>query len=193
MLSSKKAVYKVVFARHGESVWNKSNRFTGWTDVTLTEKGHEEARAAGDVLREKGFEFDLAHTSVLKRAILTLNNILDTTDHHHIPVHKSWRLNERHYGGLQGLNKAETAEKHGEEQVLIWRRSFNIPPPVLEDDDERHPSFDKKYSLLPKSALPSTEVILYSNLFSPSPSQSTESYLTGSIPSALTFLKEREF
>jgi 2,3-bisphosphoglycerate-dependent phosphoglycerate mutase len=158
MLASKKAVYKVVFARHGESVWNKSNQFTGWTDVTLTDKGHEEAKAAGDLLKEKGFEFDIAHTSVLKRAILTLNNVLDRTDHHHIPIHKSWRLNERHYGALQGLNKAETAAKHGDEQVLIWRRSFDIPPPELTEDDTRHPSFEKKYALLPKAVLPGTEV-----------------------------------
>jgi len=109
-------------------------------------------------LKEKGFEFDLAHTSVLKRSILTFNNIVDELDHHHIPVHKSWRLNERHYGALQGLNKAETAEKHGDEQVHIWRRSFDIPPPELEDDDQRHPSKESKYSNLPKQILPKTEV-----------------------------------
>ncbi|CAI2378475.1 unnamed protein product [Moneuplotes crassus] len=157
MQASKKVAHRVVFARHGESLWNKENRFTGWYDVGLTEKGIKEAKTAGELIRERGFQFDVAHTSVLKRAILTLNGILDTTDHHHIPVHKSYRLNERHYGGLQGLNKAETAAKHGDEQVLIWRRSFDIPPPSLEETDERHPSFDRKYSLVPKSALPSTE------------------------------------
>ncbi|CAI2378870.1 unnamed protein product [Moneuplotes crassus] len=157
MESTKEAKYKVVFARHGQSQWNKENRFTGWYDVGLTEQGREEARVAGELLKEKGFQFDVAHTSVLKRAILTLNGILDATDHHHIPVQKSWRLNERHYGALQGLNKAETAEKHGEDKVHIWRRSFDIPPPSLEDDDERHPKFDRKYSLVPKTALPSTE------------------------------------
>lgn len=124
------------------------------TDVV----GHEEARFAGKILKEKGFTFDLVHTSVLKRAIMTFNNIADETDHHHIPVFKTWRLNERHYGALQGLNKAETAEKHGEEQVLIWRRSFDIPPPELEEEDERHPSKEKKYSNLPKHVLPKTEV-----------------------------------
>ena len=166
MQKYQKAAYRVVFARHGESVWNKENRFTGWKDVSLTYKGHEEARAAGKLLKEKGFEFDVAHTSVLKRAILTLNNIVDEIDHHHIPVYKSWRLNERHYGGLQGLNKAETAAKHGDDQVLIWRRSFDIPPPALEDSDERHPKFEKKYSNLPHAALPSTEVSFWYILYS---------------------------
>ena len=158
MQAYKKVAFRVVFARHGESVWNKENRFTGWKDVTLTDKGHEEARDAGKVLKEKGFEFDVAHTSVLKRAILTYNDIVDEIDHHHIPVHKSWRLNERHYGALQGLNKAETAEKHGVDQVMLWRRSFDIPPPALEESDERHPRFEQKYALLPKAALPCTEV-----------------------------------
>lgn len=162
MQASKKIAHRVVFARHGESVWNKENRFTGWTDVTLTDKGHEEAQVAGEILKEKGFEFDVAHTSVLKRAILTLNGILDATDHHHIPVNKTWRLNERHYGALQGLNKAETAEKHGEEKVLEWRRSFDIPPPPLEDSDERHPAFDRAYANVPKPALPATEVSILS-------------------------------
>ena len=149
--------FKVVFLRHGESEWNKSNRFTGWTDVDLTEHGYTEAKAAGVTLKENGFEFDVCHTSLLKRAIKTFNVVADEIDHHHIPVHKSFRLNERHYGGLQGLNKAETAEKHGDEQVLIWRRSYDIPPPDMCEDDENHPSKDKKYAHLPKSCLPSAE------------------------------------
>lgn len=119
--------------------------------------GYGEAKAAGQILTEKGYEFDIGYTSVLKRSIITFNNIVEEMDHNHIPVIKSWRLNERHYGGLQGLNKAETAEKHGEEQVLIWRRSFDIPPPELELDDPRHPRFEKKYSKIPKFVLPKTE------------------------------------
>lgn len=157
MQNLRKGAHRVVFVRHGESQWNRENRFTGWWDVPLTEKGHQEARSAGQMIKDAGLTFDLAYTSVLKRAILTYNNIVDELDHHHIPVTKSYRLNERHYGALTGLNKAETAEKHGEEQVLIWRRSYDIPPPELELTDERHPAFDKKYSKLPKDALPSSE------------------------------------
>lgn len=120
--------------------------------------GNEEAINAGKILKEKGFEFDLVHTSVLKRAIMTFNNIAEAIDHHHIPMYKTWRLNERHYGALQGLNKAETAEKHGDDQVKIWRRSFDIPPPELDETDERHPSHEKKYAKIPKQVLPKTEV-----------------------------------
>src|SRR5690606_17947607 len=131
---------QLVLVRHGESTWNLENRFTGWTDVDLTERGREEARHAGQLLKEEGFTFDVAFTSVLKRAIRTLWTTLDEMDLMWIPVQRSWRLNERHYGALQGLDKAETAAKHGEEQVLIWRRSYDIPPPALEPDDPRHPS-----------------------------------------------------
>ena len=130
---------KIILLRHGESVWNKENRFTGWTDVDLTEKGVEEAKKAGELMRDAGFLFDLAHTSVLRRAIKTLGIALDVLDQLWIPVTKDWRLNERHYGALQGLNKAETAAQHGEDQVKIWRRSYDIPPPPLTPDDERHP------------------------------------------------------
>lgn len=133
---------KLVLLRHGESTWNEENRFTGWTDVDLSRKGLEEAKSAGKLLREGGFAFDLAYTSVLKRAIRTLWLTLDELDLMWIPVQKSWRLNERHYGALQGLNKAETAAKHGDKQVLIWRRSYDIPPPPLSSDDPRHPSQD---------------------------------------------------
>ena len=152
-----KSVSKVVFIRHGQSTWNKTNQFTGWVDVGLTEQGVNEARTAGDLLKEKGFEFDVAHTSVLKRAILTLNQVLDKTDQHFLPINKSWRLNERHYGGLQGLNKAETLKKHGEEKVLEWRRSYDIPPPPMDLADPGHPHHDRRYSHVPKDALPSTE------------------------------------
>src|SRR4030043_692735 len=133
---------KVVLLRHGESTWNKENRFTGWTDVDLSEKGLEEARKAGQVLRKEGFVFDVAYTSVLKRAIRTLWIALDEMDLMWIPVYNSWRLNERHYGALQGLNKSEMAAKYGEDQVLIWRRSYGVRPPALEPDDPRHPRFD---------------------------------------------------
>lgn len=150
---------KLVLLRHGESTWNKENRFTGWTDVDLSERGVEEARYAGQLLREQGFVFDLAHTSVLKRAIRTLWITLDQMDLMWIPVQKSWRLNERHYGGLQGLNKAETAARHGEEQVFIWRRSYDIPPPVLAENDERHPRFDPRYRNVTPSELPATEAL----------------------------------
>ena len=150
-------MYKVVLLRHGESTWNKENRFTGWTDVDLSEKGREEAREAGRLLKEGGYVFDLAYTSVLKRAIRTLWIALDEMDLMWIPVQKSWRLNERHYGGLQGLNKAETAAKHGAAQVKIWRRSYDIPPPPLAADDPRHPSRDPRYAALHPSELPLTE------------------------------------
>ena len=137
-------MYKIVLLRHGESTWNKENRFTGWTDVDLTDKGVEEARAAGDLLRDEGYAFDVAFTSVLKRANKTLNIVLERLAALWLPVEHSWRLNERHYGALQGLNKAETAAEHGEEQVLIWRRSYDTPPPALEESDERWPGHDRR-------------------------------------------------
>ncbi len=150
---------KLVLLRHGESGWNKENRFTGWTDVDLSEKGVGEAHEAGKVLKENGFEFDMAFTSYLKRAIKTLFFALEELDQLSLPVIKTWRLNERHYGGLQGLNKAETAEKHGDEQVKIWRRSYDIPPPALTKDDERYPGNDKAYALLDEKDLPQTECL----------------------------------
>jgi len=150
-------MYKVVLLRHGESAWNKENRFTGWHDVDLTDHGQDEARDAGRLLKEGGYVFDVAFTSVLKRAIKTLGIALDTLDQLWIPVTKSWKLNERHYGALQGLNKAETADKHGEAQTKIWRRSFDVPPPPLTLDDERHPSRDPRYKELKASELPLTE------------------------------------
>ncbi len=148
---------KLVLLRHGESIWNKENRFTGWTDVDLSEKGIEEANNAGLVLKGAGFEFDTAYTSVLKRAIRTLWMVLDEMDLMWIPVYRSWRLNERHYGALQGLNKAETADCYGEEKVLIWRRSFDIPPPALESTDPRYPGNDPRYKELSSTDLPLTE------------------------------------
>jgi 2,3-bisphosphoglycerate-dependent phosphoglycerate mutase len=150
-------MYKVVLLRHGESTWNKENRFTGWTDVDLTEKGREEARTAGALLKQGGFSFDLAFTSVLVRAIRTCWITLDELGELWIPVERSWRLNERHYGALQGLNKSETAAKHGEAQVKIWRRAYDIPPPPLTPDDERHPSRDRRYRGLTPAELPLTE------------------------------------
>jgi 2,3-bisphosphoglycerate-dependent phosphoglycerate mutase len=147
----------LVLLRHGESTWNKENRFTGWTDVDLSDRGREEARAAGRLLREGGYVFDTAFTSVLKRAIRTLWIALDELDLMWIPVTKSWRLNERHYGALQGLNKAETAAKHGDAQIKIWRRSYDIPPPALTIDDERYPSRDPRYRGLDATQLPLTE------------------------------------
>jgi 2,3-bisphosphoglycerate-dependent phosphoglycerate mutase len=150
-------MYKVVLLRHGESTWNKENRFTGWTDVDLTDRGREEAAEAGRLLKAGGYVFDLAYTSVLKRAIRTLTIALDGLDLLWIPVEKDWRLNERHYGALQGLNKAETTAKHGEAQVKIWRRSYDIPPPPLERDDPRHPSRDPRYAALTANQLPLTE------------------------------------
>ncbi len=139
-------MYTLVLIRHGESTWNKENRFTGWKDVPLSPKGHQEAQAAGQLLRDEGFEFDVAYTSVLKRAIRTLWYVMEEMDLMWIPVVRSWKLNERHYGALQGLNKAETAAEHGEDQVLIWRRSYDTPPPELSRDDERHPCHDKRYA-----------------------------------------------
>jgi 2,3-bisphosphoglycerate-dependent phosphoglycerate mutase len=150
---------KLVLLRHGESTWNKENRFTGWTDVDLSEKGRQEAKEAGVVLRAEGCTFDVAHTSVLKRAIRTLWIALDEMDLMWIPVHRSWRLNERHYGALQGLNKAETAAKFGEAQVKIWRRSYDIQPPALEPEDERFPGRDPRYKTLSKAELPLTECL----------------------------------
>jgi len=150
-------MYKIVLLRHGESVWNKENRFTGWTDVDLSEKGIEEAHGAGKTLRKEGYMFDLAFTSYLKRAIRTLWITLDEMDLMWIPVHLSWRLNERHYGALQGLNKAETAMKFGEEQVKIWRRSYATPPPALEPTDPRHPSQDPRYRHLKPKEQPTSE------------------------------------
>lgn len=148
---------KLVLLRHGESVWNSQNKFTGWTDVDLSSKGIREAQQAGKVLREKGFLFDLAFTSVLKRAVRTLWIALDELDLMWIPVKNSWRLNERHYGALQGLNKSETASKYGDDQVLIWRRSYDIPPPALHKGDERYPGRDPRYANLKPDQPPLTE------------------------------------
>jgi 2,3-bisphosphoglycerate-dependent phosphoglycerate mutase len=148
---------RLVLLRHGESTWNKENRFTGWTDVDLSEKGIEEAKAAGRLLKEQGFVFDVAFTSVLKRSIRTLWIVQDEMDLMWIPVQISWRLNERHYGALQGLNKAEMATKFGEEQVLIWRRSYDVPPPALDKTDERYPGHDPRYKELDENDLPLTE------------------------------------
>jgi 2,3-bisphosphoglycerate-dependent phosphoglycerate mutase len=150
-------MHKLVLLRHGESTWNKENRFTGWTDVDLTDKGRDEAKQAGQLLRDGGYAFDLLFTSVLKRAIRTANIALDELDQLWLPVERSWRLNERHYGALQGLNKAETAAKHGEAQVKIWRRAYAIAPPPLTADDARHPSRDPRYKDLPPAVLPLTE------------------------------------
>ena len=150
---------KLVLLRHGESTWNKENRFTGWTDVDLSEKGLSEASGAGDVLKKEKFVFDVAYTSVLKRAIRTLWITLDKMDLMWIPVYNSWRLNERHYGALQGLNKSETAAKFGENQVLVWRRSYDIPPPALEKNDPRYPGSDPRYKDLSKDELPLTECL----------------------------------
>lgn len=150
---------KIVLLRHGESTWNKENRFTGWTDVDLSGKGIQEAKKAGQALKKEGFVFDAAFTSVLKRAIRTLWITLDEMDFMWIPVYNSWRLNERHYGALQGLNKSETAAKYGEEQVLIWRRSYDIPPPALEKNDPRSPSKDPRYKDLKKIEVPLTECL----------------------------------
>jgi len=152
-------VYKVVFIRHGESEWNVANRFTGWTNVDLSPNGVVEAQEAGKVLKEKGYKFDIAFTSLLKRAIKTCWTVLDNSDQTFIPVYNRYRLNERHYGALQGLNKTETALKHGDEQVLIWRRAYGVAPPVLEGSDERHPANDPMYSHLPKEVLPATECL----------------------------------
>ncbi|MBU1147827.1 MAG: 2,3-diphosphoglycerate-dependent phosphoglycerate mutase [Candidatus Omnitrophica bacterium] len=150
---------KLVLLRHGESVWNKENKFTGWTDVDLSTKGIEEAKESGRVLKKEGYTFDIAFTSVLKRAIRTLWLALDEMDLMWIPVYRSWRLNERHYGALQGLNKAQTAEKFGEEQVLVWRRSYDIPPDALKKDDPRYPGNDPIYKDLDKKDIPLTECL----------------------------------
>lgn len=152
-------MYKVVLLRHGESVWNQENRFTGWTDVDLSDKGKEEAAKAGQLLAKEGWTFDVAYTSVLKRAIRTLWYVLDAMDLMWIPVIRSWRLNERHYGALQGLNKSETAAKFGEDQVLIWRRSYDIPPPSLEKNDPRYPGKDPRYASLEPKSIPTTECL----------------------------------
>jgi 2,3-bisphosphoglycerate-dependent phosphoglycerate mutase len=152
-------MYKIVLMRHGESTWNLENRFTGWTDVDLTEKGINEARQAGRILKEAGFEFDLCYTSVLKRAIRTLWLTLDEMDLMWLPVEHDWRLNERHYGALQGLNKAETAAKYGDEQVLVWRRSYDVPPNPLPADDERTSFNDPRYKHLKKEQIPLTECL----------------------------------
>ncbi|MBN1432366.1 MAG: 2,3-diphosphoglycerate-dependent phosphoglycerate mutase [Methanomicrobiaceae archaeon] len=152
-------MYKLVLLRHGESVWNRENRFTGWTDVDLSEKGLNEAHSAGKLLKDEGYIFDIAYTSVLKRAIRTLWITLDEMDLMWIPVSRSWRLNERHYGALQGLNKSETAEKYGEDQVFIWRRSYDIPPPPLEEGDERNPKNDPRYGGLKPEEYPLTECL----------------------------------
>jgi len=152
-------MYKVVLLRHGESTWNQENRFTGWTDVDVTEKGLQEAKKAGEVLKAKGFKFDIAYTSVLKRAIRTLWIVLDGMDLMWIPVINNWRLNERHYGALQGLNKAETAQKFGEDQVKVWRRSYDTPPPALEKTDDRFPGKDPRYADLTENELPLTECL----------------------------------
>ena len=150
-------MHTVILLRHGESTWNRENRFTGWTDVDLSEKGREEALTSGRLLREGGYTFDIAYTSVLTRALRTCWMVLDELGLLWIPMERSWRLNERHYGALQGLNKAETAATHGEAQTQIWRRSYDIPPPPLADDDPRHPSHDPRYASLPAADRPATE------------------------------------
>lgn len=150
-------MYKIVLIRHGESLWNKENLFTGWTDVDLSEQGTQEAHTAGKRLQAEGFEFDEAWTSVLKRAIRTLWIALDEMDLMYLPIHHDWRLNERHYGALQGLNKAETAAKYGEDQVKIWRRSYDVPPPALSTTDPRYPGFDPRYAKLTPEQLPLCE------------------------------------
>lgn len=152
-------MHKLVLLRHGESEWNLANRFTGWTDVDLTEKGISEAKSSGQLLKEEGYIFDVAHTSVQKRAIRTLWLTLDEMDLMWIPVHRSWRLNERHYGALQGLNKSETAAKYGDDQVLVWRRSYDTPPPPLTKDDERYPGNDPRYADLTEDELPLAECL----------------------------------
>ena len=150
---------KLVLLRHGESKWNLENRFTGWTDVALTDKGKAEAKSSGKLLKEEGFEFDLVYTSVLKRATGTMDICLNEMNIINVPIIYDWRLNERHYGALQGLNKTETAEKYGDEQVLIWRRSYSTPPPPLDIDDERHPRFDDCYGDLNENELPASECL----------------------------------
>ena len=149
----------LVLLRHGQSTWNLENRFTGWIDVPLTDQGRAEAVSAGDLMMEAGLSFDVVHTSVLRRAITTANLALDRMDLHWLPVRRDWRLNERHYGALQGLNKKETAEAHGQELVFEWRRSYSTPPPALERDDERHPRLERRYSTVEPDALPATECL----------------------------------
>ncbi|OED35295.1 phosphoglyceromutase [PVC group bacterium (ex Bugula neritina AB1)] len=150
---------KLVLVRHGESLWNQENKFTGWYDVDLSEKGKQEAKEAGDFLKKEGFQFDIAHTSLLKRAIKTLWSILDEMDQQWVPVSRTWRLNERHYGALQGLNKSETSAKYGEEQVLQWRRSYDVPPLNLDESSEHHPRKDRRYSDLKDSEIPLSECL----------------------------------
>lgn len=157
--NSKCDLRQVVLLRHGESVWNQQNLFTGWTDVDLSDRGKQEVQAAAYRIKEQGIVFDVAFTSVLKRAIRTLWILLDEMDLMWIPVHRDWRLNERHYGALQGLNKAETINKFGETQVKLWRRSYDIPPPALEENDRRHPRYDARYSRLSQKELPATECL----------------------------------
>ena len=152
-------MYKLVLIRHGESTWNLENRFTGWTDVDLTPTGVEQAKQSGRLLKAEGYDFDIAYTSVLKRAVWTLWHALDQMDRTWLPVVHSWRLNERHYGALQGLNKAETAKKYGDEQVLVWRRSYDTPPPALEPGDPRSERGDRRYASLPESQFPLTECL----------------------------------
>ena len=150
---------QLVLIRHGQSVWNLENRFTGWTDVGLTEKGREEAASGAKVLVEDGFDFDVVHTSLLTRAILTMHVVMEEMDRLWLPVKRHWRLNERHYGALQGLNKKETADRHGEEQVFVWRRSYDVAPPPLARDDERHPANDPRYRTIPADVLPACECL----------------------------------
>lgn len=150
-------MYKLVLIRHGESEWNKLNLFTGWTDVELSEKGVQEAHRAGKTLKDEGYDFDVVYTSMLKRAIHTMNNVLFELDREWLPVYKSWRLNERHYGALQGLNKAETAAKYGEEQVKVWRRSYDVPPPALDEKDPRNPANQAQFRDVPRKDLPLNE------------------------------------
>lgn len=150
-------MHTLVLLRHGQSTWNLDNRFTGWTDVDLTEQGMAEARTSGELLRDGGYDFDVCHTSVLKRAVRTLWIVMDVMDRMWLPVHRTWRLNERHYGALQGLNKAETAKEYGEAQVKVWRRSYDIPPPELTSDDQRFPGHDRRYATLSPQELPLTE------------------------------------
>lgn len=153
-------MHKIVLVRHGESLWNKENRFTGWTDIDLSEQGVREAHEAGQILKKEGYSFDVAYTSVLVRAIKTLRHILDEMNLTWIPEHKSFRLNERHYGALQGLNKAEMAAKYGEEQVQIWRRSYDVLPPLLDLTDDRHPRFDPRYAGIDENGLPQAESLM---------------------------------
>ena len=152
--------YKLILLRHGQSEWNLANRFTGWVDVGLTDQGRAEALAAAEMIKEAGILPDIAHTSLMKRAIHTTSSVLSVLDRDWIPVRRTWRLNERHYGGLQGLNTSETVAQHGEEQVLLWRRSFDIPPPALELSDERHPRHDARYAKFPPELLPGTECLV---------------------------------